>query len=68
MRILQQFNLAGLDNWGFANSDEEKLRYDIDPRWYGDLPRSYFFPLQGKIKRLRGALTSAELLALFQSE
>jgi thiol-disulfide isomerase/thioredoxin len=65
-KILQQFNLAGLDNWGFANSDEEKLRYDIDPRWYGDLPRSYFFPLQGKIKRLRGALTSAELLNLFQ--
>lgn len=65
-KILQQFDLAGLDNWGFANSDEEKLRYDIDPRWYGDLPRSYFFPLQGKIKRLRGALTSAELLALFQ--
>tara|TARA_R110001583_G_scaffold60684_4_gene180039 strand:- start:4756 stop:5262 length:507 start_codon:yes stop_codon:yes gene_type:complete len=65
-KILQQFNLAGLDNWGFANSDEEKLRYDIDPRWYGDLPRSYFFPLQGKIKRLRGALTSAELLKLFQ--
>jgi thiol-disulfide isomerase/thioredoxin len=65
-KILQRFDLAGLDNWGFANSDEEKLRYDIDPRWYGDLPRSYFFPLQGKIKRLRGALTSAELLKLFQ--
>ncbi len=65
-KILKQFNLAELDNWGYANSDEEKLRYDIDPRWYGDLPRSYFFPLQGKIKRLRGALSSAELLALFQ--
>ena len=67
-RILQRFNLAGLDNWGFANTDEEKLRYDIDPRWYGDLPRSYFFPLKGKIKRLRGALSSGELLALFQPE
>ena len=67
-KILKQFNLAELDNWGFANSDEEKLRYDIDPRWYGDLPRSYFFPLQGKIKRLRGALSSDELLALFQPE
>jgi len=67
-KILKQFNLAGLDNWGYANSDEEKLRYDIDPRWYGDLPRSYFFPLQGKIKRLRGALSSDELLALFQSD
>jgi len=67
-KILKQFNLAELDNWGYANSDEEKLRYDIDPRWYGDLPRSYFFPLQGKIKRLRGALSSDELLALFQSD
>jgi len=67
-KILQRYNLAGLDNWGFANSDEEKLRYDIDPRWFGDLPRSYFFPLKGKVKRLRGALTSAELLALFQQE
>ena len=65
-KILQQYNLAGLDNWCFANDDEEKLRYDIDPRWFGDLPRSYFFPLEGKVKRLRGTLTSAELLALFQ--
>jgi thiol-disulfide isomerase/thioredoxin len=67
-KLIQQYNLAGLDNWGFANIDEEKLRFDIDPRWFGDLPRSYFFPLQGKVKRLRGALTSAELLALFQQE
>jgi len=65
-KLIQQYNLAGLDNWGFANIDEEKLRFDIDPRWFGDLPRSYFFPLEGKVKRLRGALTSAELLALFQ--
>ncbi len=67
-KLIEQYNLAGLDNWGFANTDAEKLRYDIDPRWFGDLPRSYFFPLQGKVKRLRGALTSAELLALFQQE
>jgi thiol-disulfide isomerase/thioredoxin len=65
-KLIEQYNLAGLDNWGFANTDAEKLRYDIDPRWFGDLPRSYFFPLKGKVKRLRGALTLAELLALFQ--
>ena len=55
-----------LDNWIFSDADEEKLRYDIDARWFGDLPRSYFFPVKGKIKRLKGALTSAELLELFQ--
>lgn len=65
-KILKKFNLSELDNWGFSNADEERLRYDIDPRWYGDLPRSYFFPLRGKVKRLRGALSSSELLELFQ--
>jgi thiol-disulfide isomerase/thioredoxin len=64
-QVLQQHNLVHLDNWGFSNTDEEKLRYDIDPRWFGDLPRSYFFPLQGTIKRLRGAISLAELLALY---
>ena len=65
-KMLADYNLRGLDNWGFSDIDAEKLRYDIDSRWFGDLPRSYFFPVNGKIKRLRGALTSAELRALFQ--
>lgn len=64
--ILQLYNLLDLENWGFTQTDAEKLRYDIDPRWFGDLPRSYFFPIQGKIKRLRGALSSTELLELFE--
>ena len=64
--LLEKYNLQALDNWIFSDTDEEKLRYDIDARWFGDLPRSYFFPIKGKVKRLRGALTSAELLELFQ--
>ena len=64
--LLEKYNLQALDNWIFSDTDEEKLRYDIDARWFGDLPRSYFFPVKGKIKRLKGALTSAELLELFQ--
>ncbi|MFT6449555.1 MAG: thiol-disulfide isomerase/thioredoxin [Oleispira sp.] len=64
--LLKEYHLLMLDNWIFSDADEEKLRYDIDARWFGDLPRSYFFPVKGKIKRLKGALTSAELLELFQ--
>lgn len=66
-RLLREYKLVGLDNWSFGDNDEERLRFDIDPRWYGDLPRSYFFPLKGKVKRLQGALTSDELRALFQA-
>jgi thiol-disulfide isomerase/thioredoxin len=64
--LLKKYTLLTLDNWIFSDTEEEKLRYDIDARWFGDLPRSYFFPIKGKVKRLKGALTSAELLELFQ--
>ena len=31
------------ETWIFADEFVERLRYRIDPRWRGELPRSYFF-------------------------
>lgn len=63
--ILKSHGLSDLDNWIFASNNEEQLRYEIDPRWYGDLPRSYFFSTQGKHQRLRGALSKEKMQSLF---
>ena len=41
--IIESHKLAGLENWAFATDNPEKLRYEIDPAWYGELPRTYFF-------------------------
>lgn len=41
--ILARNNLSDLDNWLFGNQDAQKLRFEIDPSWYGELPRTYFF-------------------------
>jgi len=41
--ILSKHQLTGLKNWIFGTDDAQKLRYEIDPRWYGELPRTYFF-------------------------
>lgn len=41
--ILIQHKLDDLDNWIFGSDDAQKMRYEIDPRWYGELPRTYFF-------------------------
>lgn len=40
--ILAKHGLIELENWIFGD-DAEKLRYEIDPNWYGELPRTYFF-------------------------
>ena len=39
--LLGGFKLTGADNWIFADTYIEKLRYSIDPDWRGELPRSY---------------------------
>lgn len=41
--ILARHQLDDLENWIFGSDDAQKLRYEIDPGWYGELPRTYFF-------------------------
>jgi len=55
-RILNLAHLPEHERYQYAEVDEDKLRYSIDPTWYGELPRTYFYdtahqvtPLSGKI-------------------
>lgn len=41
--LLASFRLNSADSWIFASEQTEKLRFSIDPQWYGELPRSYLF-------------------------
>jgi len=40
---LKKFGLAQLENWVFDDAVPERLRYEIDRKWRGEVPRSYFF-------------------------
>ncbi len=42
-KILVAHKLTDVPNWVFAGDDAQKLRFEIDPSWYGELPRTYFF-------------------------
>lgn len=42
MSILTENELNQTDNWIFADANLQKLRYEIDPKWYGEVPRTYF--------------------------
>lgn len=41
--ILEDYGLESIVTWIFDEPFAEKLRFEIDPGWYGELPRSYFY-------------------------
>ena len=47
-KILDGYRLDALDNYYFIDGQSQQSRYLIDPNWYGELPRSYFFDKNGK--------------------
>jgi thiol-disulfide isomerase/thioredoxin len=55
--VLHQHGLGHLESWVFADAFEERLRYEIDPAWHGELPRTYLsdgarmFAISGKLHR-----------------
>lgn len=59
-KLLVKYQLADLDNWVFADDNSQKLRYQIDPSWYSELPRTYFFSASHQREGFSGALKADE--------
>ncbi|HQV89296.1 MAG TPA: TlpA disulfide reductase family protein [Nitrosomonas sp.] len=55
--ILVGNELNKLDNWIFADANAQKLRYEIDPKWYGEVPRTYFVDKNHQRVGVSGALS-----------
>ena len=55
--VINNYNLAAVDNWIFSSGQTEKLRYFVDPQWYGELPRSYLFDSAHRATAHSGVLT-----------
>lgn len=60
-RILNQAHLPEHERYQYAEADEDKLRYSIDPTWYGELPRTYFYDVNHKITPLSGKISNSFL-------
>lgn len=41
--ILKKHDLGDIETWAFSEAQAQRLRYEIDPAWYGELPRTYFY-------------------------
>ena len=58
---LETFSLGRAETWLFADSNIDRLRFEIDKRWYGELPRTYFFGADGKINAFSGKLEQKDV-------
>jgi hypothetical protein len=55
--MLESHGLEDIDSWLFADPNIEKLRYSIDPEWFGELPRNYIYDTDSSRIGISGKLT-----------
>ena len=60
-RLAQSYGLSGQTHWVFTDAQPERLRYEIDRRWYGELPRTYFYDRQHRREGRSGAIPIEQL-------
>jgi hypothetical protein len=59
--MLRNAGLSSAENWIFSDGYAERLRFEIDPTWQGDIPRTMLISSDGKITTIDG---SAEIATL----
>jgi len=60
-RLLRRHGVEALENWAFADDFVESLRFEIDPDWRGELPRSYLIAPSGTVTAITGLMDEARL-------
>ena len=60
VQTLQRYRLGRAESWVFADSFAERLRFEVDAQWYGELPRTYFYDAQGHVSAVSGTLDHAQ--------
>jgi len=61
--VLERRGLGDIESWAFADGNAQRLRYEIDPQWYGEIPRTYFYDAEHNRVSLSGTLTAQHIEA-----
>jgi thiol-disulfide isomerase/thioredoxin len=59
--MLEKSGLSHAENWIFNDGFVERLRFEIDPGWQGDIPRTMLITREGVIATLEGSAEMAEV-------
>jgi thiol-disulfide isomerase/thioredoxin len=52
--MLTRTGLAGAENWIFSDGFVERLRYEIDPQWRGEIPLTFLLSRDGTTTTIEG--------------
>lgn len=58
---LAKLSLGKAEAWIFSDSFTERLRFDVDKKWQGELPRTYFFSTKGEVTAISGKVEQKEV-------
>ncbi len=64
-QILEKNQLSDIENWVYAEENTQKLQFAIDPKWYGELPRTYFFDKAHQRTGVSGVLSKEDYDEMF---
>lgn len=56
--FVARHGLGNAEQWVFADAQSQKLRFEIDKRWWGELPRTYLFYPDGKTAAFSGTIAT----------
>ncbi|MEI6706471.1 MAG: hypothetical protein WCK96_04955 [Methylococcales bacterium] len=59
-KILANNQLSDIEQWIYAEENSQKLQFEIDPTWYGELPRTYFFNKTHQRESVSGVLSKKD--------
>jgi len=59
--MLAKTGLSGAENWIFDDPFTARLRFEIDPRWQGEIPRTMLIAHDGKIMIIEGVAEPAQV-------
>jgi thiol-disulfide isomerase/thioredoxin len=59
--MLEKSGLSSAENWIFSDGFVERLRFEIDPGWQGDIPRTMLISREGMITTIEGSAEMTDL-------
>lgn len=65
--FLGKSGLSLAENWTFDDNFVERLRFEVDPQWQGEIPFTLLIGPEGAIRRIDGVADLAEISAWLSS-
>ncbi len=60
-QLAKSYGLGKVEQWVFADPIPERLRFEIDRRWFGELPRTHFYDHAHKVEAVSGVVPEERL-------